>query len=186
MPASLPVEVNNDRIHEIRVIDEFETDGPFVVDLVNRGQPVHVHVGLDEDLARVASLDGGNHYVEEGSTAAVPISVDPVDEPITGRLTVATGYGAETTDVAVTVQPWKDRSSGVQVDEDLATPAAPDEGATDATGGLNRPTLPVLALVGAALVVAVGVGYFAPSPPVLVGVGVVVGAALAALVFSVR
>lgn len=185
MPASLPVELNADRIHEIRVIDEFETDGPFVVDLVNEGQPVHVHVSLDEDLGRVASLDGGNHYVEEGSTAAVPISVEPVDEPVGGVLTVATGYGAETAEVAVTVRPWEDRSAGVDVDEDLATPSESPP-ASDATGGLGRPSIPVLALVGTALAVAVGVGYYATSPAVLVGVGVVVGAALATLAFSVR
>ena len=191
MPASLPVELNNGRIHEIRVIDEFETDGPFVVDLVNEGQPVHVHVNLEGDLARVASLDGGNHYVEGGSTAAVPISVDPVDEPTTGRLTVATGYGAETADVTVTVQPWEDRSGGVEVDEDLSTPSVPDgdAGGAEATGGASLPTLPslpMLALVGIAIAVAAGVGYSVTSPPVLVGVGVVVGAALAALAFSMR
>jgi hypothetical protein len=185
VPASLPVELNADRIHEIRVIEEFETDGPFVVDLINEGQPVHVHLSLDEDLRRVAALDGGNHYVEAGATAAVPISVDTVDEPTTGRLTVATGYGAETAEITVTVQPWEDRESGVAVDETLSTPSEePPE--PDATGGLTRPSLPLLALVGTAIAVAVGVGYYAPSTPVLVGVGVVVGAALATLGFAVR
>lgn len=184
MPASLPVELNADSIHEIRVIDEFATDGPFVVDLVNEGQPVHVHVSLDEDLGRVASLDGGNHYVEAGATAAVPVSVDPVDEPVTGRLTVATGYGAETAEVAVTVRPWEDRESGVDVDEGLSTPRDPAEAA--AATGEGGPSLPLLALIGTALAVAVGVGYYATSPPVLVGVGVVVGAALATLAFSLR
>ncbi|MFB6281621.1 MAG: hypothetical protein ABEH40_06350 [Haloferacaceae archaeon] len=185
MPASLPVELNAERIHEIRVIDEFATDGPFVVDLVNEGQPVHVHVSLDDDLGRVASLDGGNHYVEEGATAAVPVSVDPVDEPVTGRLTVATGYGAETAEVAVTVQPWEDRSTGVEVGDDLSTPRDPGE-APPATAEPGGPSLPLLALVGTAIAVAVGVGYYATSPPVLVGVGVVVGAALATLAFSFR
>lgn len=185
MPASLPVELNADRIHEIRVIDEFETDGPFVVDLVNEGQPVHVHVSLDEDLGRVASLDGGNHYVEEGTTVAVPISVDPVDEPTVGRLTVATGYGAETSEVLVTVRPWEGQNSGVEVDEDLSTPGEPTA-ASAATAESPGPSLPLLALVGTVLAVAVGVGIAFPSTPVLVGVGVVVGAALATLALSFR
>lgn len=184
MPASLPVELNADRIHEVRVIEEFETDGPFVVDLVNEGPSVHVHLSLDDDLTRVASLDGGNHYVEEGSTVAVPISVDPVDESTTGVLTVATGYGAEATEVEVTVRPWEDRSSGVAVDEDLSTPG--HSARSDGTEGTSRPSLPLLALLGTAVVVAAGVGYYAPSPAALVGVGVVVGAAVATLAFSLR
>jgi len=183
VPASLPVELNADRMHEVRVVGEFETDGPFAVDLINEGPPAHVHVGLDEDLGRVASVDGGNHYVEEGATVPVPVSVDPVDEPTTGRLTVATGYGAETAEVEVTVRPWEDRSGGVEVDEDLGTP---DGNVTAEATGRGGPSLPLLALVGTAVAVAVGVGYYATSPAVLVGVGVVAGAAVATLAFSLR
>lgn len=182
VPASLPVELNRDRTHEIRVVDSFETDGPFALDLVNEGQSVHVYVNLDDDLSRVATLDGGNRYVESGSTEHVPVSVEPVDEPVTGHLEIATGYGAETADVAVTVQPWEDRSSGVEVDEDLATPGQAETADETSSG----PSLPLLALVGVVVAVAVVVGYYAPRPPVLVGVGLIVGAALTALAFSLR
>ena len=185
MTGSLPVELNRDRLHEIRVVGEFEADGPFTVDLINEGEAVHVHLNVEGDLAAVAEPAGSNHYVETGATESVSVDLPPVDEPVSGRLTVATGYGAETVDVAVTVVPWTG-DDGVAVDEGLATPAAatdpdPEAVATD-DGGRSRPSIPRLALVGGAVAVAVAAGVYGPTTPVLVGGGVVVGAALAALV----
>jgi hypothetical protein len=185
--GSLPVELNRDRLHEIRVVDEFEADGPFAVDLINEGEAVHVHLNVEGDLAAVAGLAGSNHYVEAGATESVSVDLPPVDEPVSGRLTVATGYGAETVAVAVTVVPWAD-DGGVAVDEELATPATatdPESVATD-DGGRSRPSIPLLALVGGAVAVAVAAGVYGPTTPVLVGGGVVIGATLAALVAALR
>ncbi len=189
MTGSLPVELNRDRLHEIRVVDEFEADGPFAVDLINEGEAVHVHLNVEGDLAAVAGLAGSNHYVEAGATESVPVDLPPVDEPVSGRLTVATGYGAETVAVAVTLVPWAD-DDGVAVDEELATPATatatdPEAVATD-DGGRSRPSVPLLALVGGAVAVAVAAGVYGPTTPVLVGGGVVIGATLAALVAALR
>ena len=185
--ASLPVELNRDRRHEVRVVGSFEANGPFGVDLTNHGDGVHVHLSLDGDLARVASLDGTNHYVDAESTSTVMVDVSPVDEPVSGELTLATGYGSEKVTVEVTVAPFEGPSA-VQVDEDLSKPSG---GATPAvesdTGGVGgAPSLSMLGIAGVAVAVAVVVGWYVDSPAVLVGTGVVVGAAVAAVVLSLR
>jgi hypothetical protein len=187
--ASLPVELNRDRRHEVRVVGSFETDGPFEVDLTNHGDGVHVHLNLGGDLARVARLDGSNPYVDAGSTTTVSVDVSPVDEPVTGELTVATGYGSEEVAVDVTVSPFEGPSE-VAVDEDLATPSdGPSTPAIDADDGgslAGGPSLSMLAVAGLAVAVAVTVGWYVNTTPVLVGVGVVVGATLTAVALAFR
>ncbi|MFB6160852.1 MAG: hypothetical protein ABEJ61_06705 [Haloferacaceae archaeon] len=187
--ASLPVELNRDRRHEVRVVGSFETDGPFGVDLTNHGDGVHVHLNLAGDLARVASLPETNHYVEADSTTTVAVDVSPVDEPVAGELRIATGYGSEEVAVDVTVTPFEGPAE-VEVDEDLATPSAdaPTQAIDPEPEGAlaGGPSLSMLAVAGLAVAVAVAVGWYVPQTPVLVGVGVVVGATLAAVALSFR
>ncbi|WP_101296691.1 DUF7524 family protein [Halegenticoccus soli] len=191
MPDSLTVDVNRNRLHQIGVAERFSSAESFVVDLVNHGESVHVHLHLDDALSRVASLEGGNHYVERGSTRQVRIDADPVREPVTGKLKLVTGYGAETVYVEVTIAPPAREKEPVDVDETLSRPPRRDPG-PEPLGERLRETLPetgTLSIVGfglLAVVLALGVGSLVNSSAVLLGVGVVIGGVLAALLLLSR
>jgi hypothetical protein len=185
----LPVELNRDRRHEIRVAGQYETDGPFDVDLRNHGDGVHVHVNVAGGLAEVARVVETNPYVDADEATSVRVDVDPVDEPVTGTLTLVTGYGGEETGVEVTVSPFEGPDS-VPVGEDLSTPTADAERADperaverDADGGLPGQ---VLAVAGGAVLLAVAVAVLVGDRVVTVGAGVVVLAAVVAVLVAVR
>jgi len=183
VPASLPVELNRGRRHEIRVADEFEADGPFRVDLTNHGDDVHVHVGIEGDLAAVARVAETNPYVETDEVVRVTVDVDAVEEAVEGQVTVATGYGSEEAAVDVAIQPF-DADPDVPVDEDLATPdpeTAPEETFLDDGPSLSRVVVAV-----AAVVVALSTAVIVGTTPVLVAAGVVVGAAVTLVAISLR
>ena len=96
-------------VEEIRASDAelateaFTAHGPFHVELHNVGGPIHVHLRLDDALSRAARLDGGNPYVESETVKRVPVGIVAGDCPVSGRLEIISGYGAETAQVAVTV-----------------------------------------------------------------------------------
>ena len=192
MSPPLPVELNRDRRHEIRVAERYEADGPFSVDLRNHGDGVHVHVNVDGPLAEVARVAETNHYVEDGASTAVRVEVDPVDEPVSGRLRLATGYGNQETTVEVTVAPF-DGPDRVPVGEDLGTPKGGHERADeppveevaveDESGG---PPVQVVAVATGAILLAIAVAVYVGSEVVTVGAGVVVVAALVAVLVSLR
>ncbi|WP_129116948.1 DUF7524 family protein [Halegenticoccus tardaugens] len=191
MPDSLTVDVNRKRLHHVEVPDRFVTDESFVVDLVNRGESVHVHLHLDDALSQVATLEGGNHYVERGSTRSVEIDVAAVREPVTGKLKLVTGYGAEVAYVDVTVEPLAVEKEPVDVDEALGRPRRPEPGEEPLVERLRTLTADVgtLSIAGFgifAIVLALGVGVVVDSAAVLLGVGVVIGGVLAALVLLTR
>jgi hypothetical protein len=171
---------------------EFTTDGSFRVDLSNHGEGVHVHLHPDDELSAVAHVENGNVYVAGDTTTTVDVVVDDVPStPVTGRLEVSSGYGAETTYVDVTVEPGVEPTREVAVDESLSKPqpTRPERSAlVGALDGLPGPgTLPYVAFVLLAVVVAVGaVVFFESSPAVLVGAGVVLGGAVAALIFIAK
>jgi hypothetical protein len=184
----LPVELNRDRRHEIRVAGAYATDGPFEVDLRNHGDGVHVHVNVRGDLAEVARVTETNPYVDADGATSVRVDVDPVDEAVTGTLTLVTGYGGEETTVEVTVSPFEG-GDGVPVAEDLSTPAPAAEGhdpepAAERTG--DGVPGQVLAVAGGAVLLAVAVALVVGGRVVTVGAGVVVVAALVAVVLAVR
>jgi hypothetical protein len=189
----LLVELNRGALHEVEAPAEFATAETFSVELRNHGEAVHVHVRADDDLSSAASIDAdGNLYVERETTRSVPVTVHPVDEPVTGTLEVASGYGAERSTVEVTVEPTSDGES-VDVDETLSRPPraereAPTTPPTERLARLvpGRRALSVLVLGALAVVVAAGVANAVRSPPVLVGAGVVVGAVLVSLVALFR
>ncbi|MFC6724322.1 hypothetical protein ACFQE1_08045, partial [Halobium palmae] len=104
MSDPLSVALNRDRLHHVEVEERYVADGPFVVELTNHGEAMHVHLHLDDRLSRVAKLEANNHYVEEGATVAVQVGANPQSEPVSGKLKVVTGYGSETTYVDVTVE----------------------------------------------------------------------------------
>ncbi|WP_380675987.1 DUF7524 family protein [Salinigranum sp. GCM10025319] len=123
MPATLPVDLNRERLHAVEAPVEFATDGSFRVELSNHGEGVHVHLHLDDDLSAVARIENGNVFVAGDTATTVDVAVDdPPTSPITGKLKVSTGYGAETTYVDVTVEPFEEQTRQVAVDESLSKP----------------------------------------------------------------
>ena len=184
MPAELPVHVNRDELHSLEVPPSFEADGPFDVRLVNHGESLHVHVHLDDGLSRVAHIDAANHYVERDSERFVRIDVDEAalgQEPIRGKIKVASAYGAETRWIDVQLAEPEEDDESVQVDESLATPATPAQETEPSL--LARPELPVLALGGLALLVALLAAVVLRDVLVLVGSLIVLGGVLVALYF---
>jgi len=203
VPPTLPVEINRGQLHDLEVVGEYSASESFDVVLRNHGEAVHVHLHLDDALSRAADLatGDGNCYVEGNGEATVRVSVTPGSEPVRGRLTVSTAYGAESADVDVTVEPG-DRRDPVVVDERLSRPAgAPAPGEADETpddgpslpdrlsGSLPSPDTGTLLLGGlavAAVALALWIGLGVGSGAVLLGVGVVIGGVIAALVFLMQ
>ncbi|ELY61240.1 DUF7524 family protein [Natronolimnohabitans innermongolicus] len=170
-------------------VDSIDTRDSFDCCLQSHGTPAHVHCRLAGDLARIASLETANYYVEADSETYVAVRVDAeaIDEPVTGALEVLTGYGSESISIPVTVRP---PPKAVDVDESLAEPSRPDadreltplERAVDATG-LEPATLAVVAVglaaaaVGAVTAATIG-GTVATLGLAIVTIGVVVAIGL--------
>ena len=193
MTPVLLVELNRGQLHDVEAPAEFATSEPFSVELRNHGEAVHVHVRADDALAAAARIDAdGNLFVERETTKSVPVGVGPVDDPVTGTLEIATGYGSETRAVQVTIEP-ESEGDGVDVDETLSQPQQPDPepdgppiGERLASALPGRRTVPVLVLGVVAIAVAAAVANAVRSPAVLLGAGVVVGAVLVAIVALLR
>lgn len=193
MTPVLLVELNRGTLHTIEAPAEFAIDQSFSLELRNHGQAVHTHVHADDALSAVARIDSdGNVFVEQDTTHSVPVGVESVDSAVTGMLQISTGYGAETTEIQVTIEPESEPQS-VDVDETLSTPQHDNAESSspplaERLGGVlpSRQTLPVLGLGLVAIAVAVAVANVVQSPAVLVGAGVVVGAVLVALVSLLR
>jgi uncharacterized membrane protein YqaE (UPF0057 family) len=164
--AELPVHISRGELHAVEVPDSFEATDSFDVRLVNHGTSLHVHLHLDDDLSRVASIDANNHYVKEQSTRPVRVHVDDLpDGEVRGKLKVVTAYGAETHYVNVLLDGTGHEE--VTVDPDLSTPQSdPGPSALDA---VDPETLPAVALGAVAVLLAVG-AVVAPN-----GVNVIFG-----------
>ncbi|GAA0658184.1 DUF7524 family protein [Salarchaeum japonicum] len=121
MADTLTVRVNADGPHSVSAdASDFETTGSFSLVLDNDGSPAHVHVRLDDALRRVAALDDTNHYVDRNATTIVDIEILDGPRPVSGTLTVFTGYGSESVEVPVRIEEPSETSEGVAVGEDLA------------------------------------------------------------------
>lgn len=189
---TLDVALNRTGLKEAEAPETFAVGGSFVVALRNHGEAAHVHLQLDDQLRRIASIETTNHFVDGGAERLVTVDVREPDTPVTGTLAVVTGHGAETTPVRVTVHPEDD---SVAVDESLAAPAgdaAPstdggggeDPAAADAGGSLaaeldpqgvpDTATLAVVVLVVMVVIVAGVIAVTFNSPVVTLGVAAVV------------
>jgi hypothetical protein len=207
--SELSVSLNRERLHRVETVDSFETTGPFDVVLDNHGEAVHVHLHLDDDLSRAATLSAGNHYVQRDATKRVHVRARAGDEPISGKLKVVTGYGSESAYVDVTVDAATRQKPPVEVDESLGKPKAAQqsgrgsegragdaERTETADGGTRqiaiedflprRSDWPVLAFGLVAVLLAAVIGAVVSGTAATFTVGVVVGAVLSALVFVLR
>jgi len=183
---TLEVDLNRGEIHGIEVADSLTVSGPLSVRLENHGPPVHVHLRLDDSLSQVASLAGSNHYVEGETGREVDVDVVPADEETTGRLDVVTGHGNESASVEVTVEAGAASKPPVEVDESFESPPGSGSGAPSSSVFRDHSRLLAFLFVVFAVAVAILVGATIESPPVLLGTGVVVGAALAAVIVLLR
>ena len=173
MPRTFDIVINRDAVHAIEpAVSSYETVGDFAIVLENEGQATHVHLHLDDDLARIASLPNGNNYfVEAGKSRSVQVSVGPGHRPITGRVKVVTGYGAETKYVDVSVIDEVDQPRSVAVDERLSV-KQPRPEATQSP--VFTGTAAVVGLVLIAIGLAIAAMLIAGSAAVFLGASVVV------------
>jgi hypothetical protein len=185
VPDELPVHVSRKNLHELEVPASFETSHSFDVMLVNHGESLHVHLHLDDALSEVASMDASNHYVEGSSQRAVRIDVDTdrlPEDGVFGRLKVASAYGSETRWIDIELEPPKRERKTVQVDDELSKPQ-PSEAESTSNSPMARPEVPVLALGGLALVIALLATVVIGETLVLLGSLAVLGGVLVALYF---
>lgn len=154
MPSQLPVHVNREELHDLAVPESYETTGSFEIRLINHGEPIHVHLHLDDPLSTVAAIEATNHYVDGGSERRVAVEVRD-GASVRGTLKVAVGYGATTRYVDVDISKPVETTQSVAVDESLSRPQPrePEESAGLLEG---NPALPVLSLAALALLLAVG------------------------------
>lgn len=186
MPDELPVHVSRQSLHTLEVPASFDASRSFDVVLVNHGESLHVHLHLDDSLSDVAAVDASNHYVEGDSQRAVRIDVDTdrlPEDGVFGRLKVASAYGSETRWIDIELEPPQTERQTVEVDEELSKPQPKDPPESASEGPMSRPEIPVLALGGIALVVALLAAVFIRDMLVLLGSLAVLGGVLVALYF---
>ncbi|SEV91173.1 DUF7524 family protein [Halobacterium jilantaiense] len=180
MPETLSVHLNREGPRELDVERAaLETDRSFVLEFVNHGQPLHVHLHPSETLDGVVTPAETQVYVDEGETRPVDVSVPRQSGPVEGTLDVVTGYGAEEATVAVSVtSERKDGGPDVAVDDTLAEKTGAE---SEATTSMTAVVTPVV-LAATVVVVAAAVAIAVPDAGALaVGVaGVLAGVAVAA------
>ena len=180
MTDTLGVAVNQDGLHTLEVQDTFEVGGPFVVELENHGEAVHVHLNLDDRLSEVARIGATNHYVEADESRHVDIEVlDPEAWPadvVRGKLKVVAAHGQETHYVDVVLDSTAEKRP-VEVDPDLDRPQDVDEpGITP-----SMRALPVGVLGAIALLLAVGAIFAGDGINFALGLFSVIAGGLCAL-----
>ena len=188
----LTVDLNEDGLHTIAAPSAFETDGPFEIWFHNHGEAVHVHCSLDDSLSSVARLGESNHYVDRAATYPVVVDTYPGDDPVSGELTIATGYGSKTTQTTVTVGPPEPETESVPTDKRLSKPKPrepPTPSIFERVAAINvfRPAgISVwLILFGLlAIGLAAYVAMLLESPIVVAGAVVVTLGVIAALILS--
>ena len=170
-------------------VDTVETRGSFDLRVQSHGSPAHVHCRLDDALARIATLETSNYYVEAEGETIVPVHVaaERIDDSIAGELEILTGYGSESLSIPVTVAP---APAGVDIDDSLADPPADRsdrsvlERAVDVTA-LEPASLAIGALGAIAVMVGVLTATAIGGPVAAAGLAVVVlGVAVALLLLA--
>jgi len=138
VPDTLPVDVNRTHLHSVEAPDSFTTTGSFDIELENHGEAVHVHVHLDDSLSEVASIDSINHHLRPGAVRRVPVVVHRDDESVSGRLKVASAYGAETRYVDLSLRAVRPTKPPVEVDAALGKPAPGRSRSAARSGGRSQ------------------------------------------------
>lgn len=178
MSSSLSVHLNRNGTRSVEPeAFSLETEGSFSIELVNHGTPVHVHLHLDDALARVANIPADNLYVEAGGEERVHVDVADGGRPVKGQIEVVTGYGAERANVNVHVIDPNPEGEQVAVDEELgARPAESDHEPPlmDAVGPAAVAVVGVLLAVGLAVLVNDAFALTLGALAIVVGVAVAI------------
>jgi len=185
--STLDVELNGDGVHSIEAPDRFTTTTPFSVELMNQGRSTHVHLHLDDDLDRIASLGEVNHFVGDEAVKRVHVSKRDVEESVRGKLKIVTGYGSNVTYVDVRIDPPVEQASDeVLVDETLSKPPdrTPPPTPSQQFGGaldraIERGGVTALVLAFLAVGFGVGVAFVVDSALVFLVVGAVLATTIA-------
>lgn len=127
MPDALTVHLNKDGPQSIEVPQAFETASDFDVVLQNHGEPLHVHVRLDQTLSSIATVRTPNRYVEAETTRRIRVAVEDGDRPVDGRIEIVTGFGANTGYISATIRDATAIDETVTVDERLGKPPTSGE-----------------------------------------------------------
>jgi hypothetical protein len=159
VPETLSVHLNREGPRELDVERAaLATDRSFVLEVVNHGQPLHVHLHPGETLDGVVTPAETQVYVDEEETRRVDVSVHRGAGPVDGTLDVVTGYGAEEATVAVSVtDERKDGGPDVAVDDTLAEKPAAGQPTTTSVSRVVTPVVLAAFVVVAAAAVAVAV-----------------------------
>ncbi|MFB6153284.1 MAG: hypothetical protein ABEJ27_03435 [Halodesulfurarchaeum sp.] len=130
MARTLYVHLNREGMRTLEPeTTEFSTDGSFQIILENHGQPAHVHLHFDDELAAVASLEDPNWYVPAGEIEPVEVTVEEGSTG-SGEMNISTGYGSEAQTVSIAVDS-PEEDGEVAVDEGMTEPGGDGQGETD-------------------------------------------------------
>lgn len=166
MRRSLYVNLNRDGMKTLETdTNAFTTDGSFTIILENHGQPAHVHLHIDDNLARVASLEDPNWYVSAGEIEQVAVEVH--DGVLGGgQLEISTGYGAERETVEVEVDSTE-TSEPTESSETETTSEPIDTGSSERD--LSRLVIPGLFAAAGVLGAVVLMVLVSPTAAVMLG-----------------
>lgn len=177
---SLEIHVNRIRPNVLEVPEMFVAERDFVIEIVNEGKPVHMHLNLDDDLVNVLALDTGNHFIPREDTFRLPVGVKDNQYPIRGKLTVSTGYGSESRFIEMRVVKPSEEDK-VMVDDTLATPSGRTQGSpltsriVGEIGVIALVVVAVLALLIAGVIVGTVTTLWVGILAVVIGLLVVLG-----------
>lgn len=178
MSSTLSVHLNRDGTRSVQPESfSMETDGPFTIELVNHGTPAHVHLHLDDALARVATIPSDNLFVESGAEQLVRVNVQNGPRPVKGQIEVVTGYGAERANVNVSVIEPAPDGAEVQVDDQLSARQEHTEHEPqlmDAVGPAAVAVVGVLLAVGLTVLVDDIIALVLGAIAIVVGVAVAI------------
>ncbi|WP_247731349.1 DUF7524 family protein [Halovivax limisalsi] len=148
-----------------------ETDRSFDLHVTNHGEPVHLHVRADDELADVVSVAETNPYVESGESITIPVRVGAHESDRSGAVELSTRFGANTAAIDLTLTGGVDPDDRVDVDERLASPPDRGESADDGAERRSVPTdaLALAGLVVLALVVGIGALSIVDGPAAILG-----------------
>lgn len=189
--ASITVHVNRSAGGTIEVErPTLETDRSFELSVVNHGEPVHLHVKPSAELADTVSIQETNRFVDADERITVPVTVAGHTGPVTGRLDLATKFGANAASIEVTLTGGVGDDQRVEIDDRLTTP--PRDEPEDPTvlelaaDRLTVETLGLAGLVALALLVGLATAVVVGGLVAFLGVAVVLAGVLAALVLIYR
>ncbi|MXR21625.1 DUF7524 family protein [Halobacterium bonnevillei] len=186
MPERLAVHLNRDHPRDVDPeAAALETDRSFVLEFVNHGGPVHVHLHLDDALAAVADPAATQVYVESEERRGVEITVPPSHPPAKGFVELSSGYGKEKARVNVTLtDERKDGGPDVAVDESLGEKSVSVE--QSASSSIAEAVVPVVAAtVLVVLAAAVAVTVSESLAPVLGVLALLAAVGVAAYLLAV-